>query len=176
MQPYPYDPDKALELLAEAGYADGFETMLDATTAGRTEVIEAVAGYLSEIGVQATVQEFELGQFNQNWMDRTQSMLWAARWGNTPDPQSIGLFASCTGWISRYCNEKVTTLLDGAQSTLDQDERARLYAKASQLMHDDPLAIYLSTSTQVYGVGTRVRGFQSSPLLAIIVSGVSVSE
>ncbi len=176
VEPYSYDPDKALELLAAAGYADGFETMLDATTAARTDVIEAVAGYLSEVGVQATVQEFELGQFNQNWMDRTQSMLWAARWGNTPDPQSIGLFASCTGWISRYCNEEVTALLDSAQSTLDQDERARLYAEASQLMYDDPLAIYLSTSTQVYGIGTRVQGFRSSPLLAIIVSGVSVSE
>ncbi|MCP4536662.1 MAG: hypothetical protein GY832_05905 [Chloroflexi bacterium] len=176
VEPYQYDPGKALELLAEAGYADGFETMLDATTAGRTDVIEAVAGYLSEVGVQATVQEFELGQFNQNWMDGTQSMLWAARWGNTPDPQSIGLFASCTGWITRYCNEDVTVLLDGAQSTLDQDERVRLYAKASQLMHDDPLAIYLSTSTQVYGLGTRVQGFQPSPLLAIIVSGISVSE
>jgi peptide/nickel transport system substrate-binding protein len=176
VEPYPYDPDKALELLAEAGYAGGFETTVDVTTDGRSDVIEAVAGYLREVDVQATVQEFELGQFNQNWMERTQSMLWAARWGNTPDPQSIGLFASCTGWISRYCNQEVTARLDGAQSTLDQNERARLYAEASQLMHDDPLAIYLSTSTQVYGISTRVQGFRPSPLLAIIVSGISVSE
>ena len=174
--PYTYDPDKALELLAEAGYPDGFETTLDVTAAGHNDVIEAVAGYLSEVGVEATIQEFELGQFNQNWMDRTQSMLWAARWGNTPDPQSIGLFSSCTGWITRYCNEQVTELLDGAQATLDQDERARLYSEASQLMHDDPMAIYLSTSVQVYGVGARVQNFRPSPLLSIIVSGVSVSE
>jgi peptide/nickel transport system substrate-binding protein len=174
--PYPYDPDKARELLVEAGYPDGFETTLDITTADRMHVIEAVAGYLSEVGVEATIQEFEMGQFNQNWMERTQSMLWAARWGNTPDPQSIGLFASCTGWISRYCNEEVTALLDSAQATLDQDERAQLYSAASQLMHDDPLAIYLSTSTQIYGLGARVQGFRPSPILAIIVSGVSVSE
>ena len=176
VEPYVYDPDRALALMAEAGYADGFETTLDVTTAARTDVIEAVAGYLNEIRVEVTIQEFEMGQFNQNWMDRTQSMLWAARWGNTPDPQSIGLFASCTGWISRYCNEEVTVLLDAAQTTLDQEERARLYSEASQLMRDDPLAIYLSTSTQIYGLGARVQGFRPSPLLAIIVSGVSVSE
>ena len=55
-----------------------------------------------------------------------QSILWAARWGNTPDPQSVGLFASCTGWISRYSNEGVTVRLDPAQATLDHEGRARL--------------------------------------------------
>ena len=109
-------------------------------------------------------------------MDRAQSPLWRARWGNTPDPQSIELFASCAGWISRYCNEEVTARLDGAKATLDQEERAVLYSEASQLMHDDPLAIYLWASTQIYGLNPRVEGFEPSPLLALIVSGVSVSE
>ena len=176
VEPYPYDPEKARELLAEAGYADGFETTLDTTTAGHTDVIDAVAGYLSEIGVDVTIQEYELGQFNQKWIDRAQSMLWAARWGNTPDPQSIELFASCNGWITRYCNEEVTAHLEAARDTLDQDERAMHYAAASKLMHDDPLAIYLMTSPQIYGLGANVKNFHPSPLLAIIVSGVSVSR
>ena len=175
VEPYAYDPEKAKELLAEAGYADGFETTLDVTTAGHTDVIDAVAGYLAEVGVQVTIQDYELGQFNQNWTEHAQSMLWAARWGNTPDPQSIELFASCNGWITRYCNEEVTVELEAARDTLDQDERAMHYAAASQLMHDDPLAIYMMTSAQIYGMSTSVSGFESSPLLAIIVSGVSVS-
>ena len=175
-EPYPYDPEKAKELLAEAGFADGFETTLDTTTAGHTDVIDAVAGYLSEVGVDVTIQEYELGQFNQNWMDRAQSMLWAARWGNTPDPQSIELFASCNGWITRYCNEEVTAHLEAARDTLDQDERAVEYAAASQLMRDDPLAIYLNTAAQIYGLSAGVENFQPSPLLALIVSGVSVEE
>jgi peptide/nickel transport system substrate-binding protein len=174
--PYPYDPQMAKDLLAEAGYADGFETTLDVTTAGHTDVIDAVAGYLAEVGVTVEIQDYELGQFNQNWMDRTQSMLWGARWGNTPDPQSIELFASCNGWITRYCNEDVTMHLEAARDTLDQDERAEHYAAASALMHDDPLAIYMNTAAQIYGMSSGVENFQASPLLAIIVSGVSVSE
>jgi peptide/nickel transport system substrate-binding protein len=174
--PYPYDPEMAKTLLAEAGYEDGFETTLDTTTAGHTDVIDAVAGYLSEVGITVEIQEYELGQFNQNWMDRAQSMLWAARWGNTPDPQSIELFASCNGWITRYCNEDVTMHLEAARDTLDQAERAEHYAAASALMNEDPLAIYLNTAAQIYGLSSGVQNFQPSPLLAIIVSGVSVSE
>ena len=174
--PYPYDPQKALDLLAEAGYADGFEATLDATTAEKNDVIEAVVGYLAQVGVSVEIREYELGQFNQNWMERTQSMLWAARWGNTPDPQSIELFASCNGWIARYCNEDVTVHLEAARDTLDQDERAEHYAAASELLNQDPLAIYLNTAIQIYGLRGSVENFQPSPLLAIIVSGVSVSE
>ena len=174
--PYPYDRQKALDLLAEAGYADGFETTLDMTAAEKNDVVEAVAGYLAEVGVTVEIREYELGQFNQNWMERTQSMLWAARWGNTPDPQSIELFASCNGWIARYCNEEVTMHLEAARDTLDQDERAEHYAAASALLHQDPLAIYLNTAAQIYGLSSGVQNFRPSPLLAIIVSGVSVSE
>jgi peptide/nickel transport system substrate-binding protein len=176
VEPYPYDPERAKALLAEAGYPDGFETVMDISTADRSDTAEAVVGQLAEVGVDVTIQAFDLAQYNQNWMDREQSPLWRARWGNTPDPQSIGLFASCTGWISRYCNEEVTARLDGAQATLDQEERATLYSEASQLMHDDPLAIYLWTSTQIYGLNPRVEGFQPSPLLALVVSGISVLE
>jgi len=176
VEPYPYDPQKARDLLAEAGYANGFETTLDVTTAGHTDAIDAAVGYLSEVGVTVEIQEYELGLFNQRWMDRTQSMLWAARWGNTPDPQSIELFASCNGWIARYCNEEVTMHLEAARDTLDQDERAENYAAASALMREDPLAIYMNTATQIYGLSSDVENFRPSPLLAIIVSGISVSE
>ncbi len=62
MEPYPYDPERARQLLAEAGYADGFDCEI-VCTSGETmkdlEIAQAIQAYLADVGIRATLSPVE---------------------------------------------------------------------------------------------------------------------
>ncbi|HEX7223809.1 MAG TPA: ABC transporter substrate-binding protein [Candidatus Limnocylindrales bacterium] len=67
LPPFDYDPDLARELLAGAGYPDGFEVDLDVCTCDRSDLPEAVAGELAKVGVRVNLNPAEISQFNADW-------------------------------------------------------------------------------------------------------------
>ena len=126
------------------------------------------------MGIVVELREIELAQFNDNWIGRAQSPMWRTRWGGSPDPNSIDQFATCEGFITRFCDEDISAFVNSAKGTIDQDERAGLYAQASALLRDNPVGIYAWANHQLIGLSAAVSGFEPHVSLAIMPFSVSI--
>ena len=157
LPPYPYDPDRARALLAEASLPDGFETTLEYAASEREDVVAAIAGQLAEIGVQATIQAVDPAVFNQTWNDPATAPMRFATWRPLFDPYTLlSLIVSDTGFLSRHANPAAQALIDAGANEADEPTRARIYRDLGQVLHDEPAAIYLYRLTAFYGLDENV--------------------
>ncbi len=67
---YPYDPVRAKKLLAEAGYANGFDAGDYACDASYASVAEAIANYLAAVGIRTKVRPMERAAYLSQWKDK----------------------------------------------------------------------------------------------------------
>ncbi|MCL4459704.1 MAG: ABC transporter substrate-binding protein [Chloroflexi bacterium] len=161
VKPYPYDPERAKKLLAEAGYPNGFEVNFD-TSVGRylmdKEVAEAVAGYLAKVGVKANLKVLEWGVYTEMRVSRKVDPLYFLGWGNTTfdaDGQIRQVMHS-KGASSFYSNAALDKLLDEARFTIDEKKRLEDYHKASKLIHEEAPWIFLYQQVDIYAARKNV--------------------
>ncbi len=185
LQSYPYDPDRAIELLAEAGYDESnpltFTFMAYTIPRGYNPVGDrlatAVQEYWSEVGVQADIQTAEWTQYRA---DRRADLYQCALggWqGDNGDPDNFlaTLLAGPSkgaGNTSFYDNPEVNDLLVEAVRVSDMEERKALYQQAEQIIVDDAPWVFLGY--QLHQVVTRanITDFQLQPTYIYYFAGV----
>lgn len=163
IQPIKQDVVKAKQLLAEAGFPNGVDLVLNSPD-GRylkdKEVSEAIGGQLTKAGIRTTVKTHEWGTYlNQMTYVHAAGPINLIGWGNTTwdaDGTLTPLFR--TGKIfTNYHNEQFDSLIDEAATTVDPKARLGLYSKALQIWVDDGAAIPLYQQMDIYGVAKRVK-------------------
>jgi peptide/nickel transport system substrate-binding protein len=141
----PFDRDKAKKLMAEAGYASGFQVTLDCPVGQYDEVCIAIAPMLAQIGIDLKVNTAPAGPLFQK-IARGETSMYALSWGvPTFDAmytlRGIIMTKDKVGGSSwnhgNYSNPKVDALIEQAQVAPDADQRRRLMVDAHKQHNAD---------------------------------------
>ena len=167
--PFPYDPDQARDLLAEAGYADGFEMGM-ACPAGAygsfEEVCEAVAGYLGEVGITIDLEILESGHYWNLEANKELPPLFGDSWADESGEAYNRLRGALGGWdapYSSWSDPEIDRLLDAISVEVDIDARTKLYQDLQVYMQENPPFIYLYEPFTFEAVRDRVQDYHPRP-------------
>ncbi len=178
MPAWPYDPAKARALLKEAGYANGFESVLWSayTTTTAQKTIQFLQQQLAQVGIKLSIQSLEPGQRTE-WVQ------------TAPDPKTAKVRMYYAGWSAStgeadwalrpllateawppklnntayYSNPVVDDAIAKALVSVDDKEKAELYRRAQeQIMKDAPWAP-LVTEKILFATSKRLSGVHVMP-------------
>lgn len=164
--PYPYDPAAAKNLLRDAGFPDGFDLEIwqrDSPEGNR--VVEAIQGYLLEIGIRVRIVKREWSAFKEAVSRGRVDAFFLDWYGDYPDAENFlyPLFHSSNagggGNRSFFAHPLADSLIEESQRTLDDDTCAGLYASIDSLVFDQAPWIYLYFPTSFVIVSPDVHGY-----------------
>ena len=169
VEPFPYDPEMARSLLAEAGYGDGFEMNM-ACPAGAysafEEVCEAIVGYLGEVGITVNLEIMESAQYWDLEANKELPPLFGDSWGEESGEAYNRLYGALGGMDAAYSSwsdPEIDRLLSEISTEVDAAKRTALYEELQVYMHDNPPFIYLYEPYTFEAVRDKVQDYHPRP-------------
>jgi peptide/nickel transport system substrate-binding protein len=159
----PYDPAKAKKLLAEAGYPNGFSTVLKVAPQYYYTVRagEVITDQLAKVGVKVKIEQIEWGQ----WLDRV--FCRPASGCKEPD-YDLTIIGHAEAWdIGNYANPKYYFRYDSAkfqdlyaksETTTDDKARRDLYVQMQKMLADDAPVVFLFIHPRLVAAKKGVTG------------------
>jgi peptide/nickel transport system substrate-binding protein len=166
---FPYDPGKAKQLLAEAGFGNGFELSLWQSI-GRwsqsEETAQVIAGFFDRIGVKTRLSTLEWAEYNKrSGAGAHKDAFFYAFVNGTWDPSYIVQRFQPTYPSFRYYDasgELLKTIQDH-ETMFDPKKRRELAARAQKGLHDEGAWVYLWQLEELFGVSKKVKNFRMRP-------------
>ena len=182
---YPYDPEKAKQLLTEAKFFDQLKAAgQDKITLwsmpvprpynpNGMKVGEAIQADLKKVGVDVELVTFEWGTYlkKQRTQDPTMDLFQLGWTGDNGDPDNF-LAVLLDGLAdpnvrTQWKNEDYHNTMQKAKQAAGKDERIKLYRHAQELIHEEVPLINIAHSLAVWPMKTRVRNFKLHPTASV---------
>jgi peptide/nickel transport system substrate-binding protein len=168
LKPYPYEPERARKLLAEAGVPGGIDVVLYAgsgTMVNDKQMLEAIADMWGKVGIRARVEMMEMASRQKLINERAVP----ANGLVLINPQSTLLDADGSlwrllhpsgfngkYWIGSQPGQRFHDLMEQGRYTLDPKKRREAYVEATRIVHEDKPWLELFQEVVIYGIGKRV--------------------
>lgn len=167
LKPYEYSPEKAKQLLAEAGYPNGFKMTMELSASSGSNsqsVFQMIASDLAKVGIQATVRTLPntetlrrilQGGWEGHAFEMTQDAMPAL------DPMAPFRYTSCSWPAPWYCDPAATPLIKAAEEELDEAKRAEMVRALMRRYREAAPMIYLFRIANFTGLSAGVKDYDS---------------
>lgn len=165
---FSYDPERAQELLAEAGYPDGFScTLMSTSQYGMHQgTAEVVQGNLQDIGIDCELALFDWSTVVERWEQAEYQFRIHGRGTGEGDPDVLSdLYHSerAAGQRSNCAYPEIDEMLDEARQIVDEDEREAMYQEIQARLVELQITTLISTRVQSETARNNVHGYEHFP-------------
>lgn len=179
IEPVRYDPEAAKALVAESGY-DGTPILFQYPNnryAFGQEVAQAIAGFLTQAGINVDMQGMEYSAFFPLWVNRQLNGMHLFAFGPSIMDADLPLRSLLETGPSRgyWDNEEVVSLIHAQRASADPAERQELISKVWALVSENVPYSPLYTEIQAYGLSART-GWEPRPDERLIFGGATLLE
>lgn len=170
---YEYDPNRARELLAEAGFPNGFATTMHIVDGPRPHTpqpraaAEAMQSYLAAVGIQVELIQLDTATFLTEGRAAEHNLFFTGFSPIMPDPWTImytqfdsrrAVLGSANNF-SFYRNPEVDALNDQANAATNPEARAEYYRQIQEIVYEDAVRVDLADMNDVIGLRPEVHNF-----------------
>ncbi len=180
---YAYNPQKARELLAEAGWKDSdndgilekdgrkfvFEIITNQGNDVRAKCAEIIQRRLAEVGIKAKIRVLEWAAFVKDFINKRSFDAALLGWSIPLDPDSYDVWHSSKtkpeelNFIS-FSNREVDELLEKGRSTFDRKERKKCYDRFQEIIAEEQPYLFLFVPDALPMIHARFRGIDPAPI------------
>ena len=179
LSPYPYDPEKAKSLLAEAGYSDhdgdgivdkngqplSFEILTNQNKEREMTAV-LIQRRLKEIGVDVSIRVVEWATFISRFIKTGDFSTVVLGWGLGQEPDQFNIWHSSQQEPGQfnfigYKNPQVDHLLESGRLELDPDKRMKIYHQFAEILYQDSPIVYLFAGYGLPAIHKRVKGIDN---------------